>query len=1166
MEILLLGHCEVRDDGRTIPIGGRRQRAALVLLALHPGQVLGLDWLVDQLWAGAPPPSGVTTLRAYISRLRSALASSPAVVRGSDLLVSHQTGYMLTIDPDQVDVHRFERAVGAGSASLGQGDPYRAASTLRKALGMWRGRALADLAYESFAVTESLRLNERRLETLVAELQQLVGEHPLREPFWGQLMLALYRCGRQGEALATYGRLRKHLAVELGIDPSPELGELEERILLHSPDLQLTPPPATLLPPVATVSTPPGPEGRAASPAPREPPRTPAEPRHLPFVGRERHLTALQAATAGAPTDASVRLAVVTGQAGHGKTRLLAELARLAMADGSVVARASVEDDAALPFAPFPSLVRVLLQEVLGGDHGADPAQTVPADLAWLVPEVGPAPPLDTDLDLARIRLTESVLQFLRSVGPGRPLLLLIDDGDRMGEAGRGLLREVLDRPWPRPVALVVTARSPEEEGTISTTVVELLRREDACLVEVGRLLEPDVAELVQRLGLGSTPEDCRTLAVTLLEQSGGIPLLIRELLAAGDECPVEGASLTEHATTRPVVRGIIGNRIAQLSLPARHLLEAAAVVGSDIDVAVVSAITGRGMTEALEALDETVHLGLVVEQEELDRFRFDHALIRDVLAGSVSASRRSRLHGAAAEVLAARNAAIESADHALKGLRSLDTERAAVFVLGGARRALSSLDFGVARDLCNRLIDACGEELPPGPLADVLLVLGQAAGLSGAPGEAEAAWSRAADLTRAAGDWDRFCEVALGCHAHGQGTSGSLLRSRLLDEGYAHASSATRTKGLRVAAAWAGDALLRPGHLIDPAQLDEIETAAEEHAVATGDAELLEIVCHTRGNFCPSHEERRRWWDRLEEVTSVTGNTWLLARAVLGKLSLDAAKGDGALVEREFERIRDMTDGLEHPGLRWGYEVAMASWEGMHGDFGNADDHATRALEIGQRFGIPDALGAFGGHLFLLAFHHGNLGQLRPLLEAPPEAGGAPIAESGLMAASLGTTLATMLEGHVEGARSLLAEILPQLPRFRHSDLWEWELCVAAEVASAVGDDDAVERLAEDLAPLAGTFSIANMFISEFGPVDRSLGRLAARQGRFDLADQHFARSLEACDRLGALSWRLWTETDRLLAARRAGRAIPGADDLVDRLTRAGLGGALAALDADSG
>ena len=807
MEFLLLGHCEVRDDGRTIPIGGRRQRAALVLLALHPGQVLGLDWLVDQLWAGAPPPSGVTTLRAYISRLRSALASSPAVARGSDLLVSHQTGYMLAIDPDQVDVHRFERAVGAGSASLGRGDPYRAASTLRRALGMWRGRALADLAYESFAVTESLRLNERRLEalelcieaelalgrhaTLVAELQQLVGEHPLREPFWGQLMLALYRCGRQGEALATYGRLRKHLAVELGIDPSPELGELEERILLHSPDLRLTLPPPTLPPPEETVSTPPGRERPAASPAPREPRGTPAEPRHLPFVGRERHLTALQAATAGAPTDASVRLAVVTGQAGHGKTRLLAELAMLATVHGSVVARASVEDDATLPFAPFPSLVRALLHDVLDGDHGADGAQSVPADLAWLVPEVGPAPPLDTDLDLARIRLTESVLQFLRSVGPGRPLLLLIDDGDRMGEAGRGLLHEVIDRPWPRPVALVVTARSPEEEGTISTTVMELLRREDASLVEVGRLLEPDVAELVQRLGLGSTPEDCRTLAATLLEQSGGIPLLIRELLAAGEEGlveegRVEGASLTEHATTRPVVRGIIGNRVAQLSLPARRLLEAAAVVGSDIDVAVVSAITGRGVTEALESLDETVHLGLVVEQEELDRFRFDHALIRDVVAGSVSASRRSRLHGAAAEVLAARGATIESADHALKGLRSLDTEKAAAFVLGGARRALSSLDFGVARDLCNRLIDACGEELPPGPLADASIVLGQAAGLSGAPGEAEAAWSRAADLTRAAGDWDRFCDVALGCHAHGQGTSGSQLRSRLLDEGYA--------------------------------------------------------------------------------------------------------------------------------------------------------------------------------------------------------------------------------------------------------------------------------------------------------------------------------------------------------------------------------------------
>lgn len=758
------------------------------------------------------------------------------------------------------------------------------------------------------------------------------------------------------------------------------------------------------------------------------------------------------------------------------------------------------------------------------------------------------------------------MLQFLRTVGRGEPLLLLIDDGHRMGEAGRALLHEVLARPWPGPVALVVAARSPEEESTISTTVVELLRREEVSLVEVGRLLRPDVAELVQRLGLRAAPEDCDALAVLLLEQSGGIPLLIRELVAAGDEGLVEAATLSEHATTRPVVQGIIGNRVAQLSLPARHLLEAAAVVGSDIDVGVVSAITGRGTVEVLESLDETARLGLVVEQNELDRFRFDHALIRDVLAGSVSASRRSRLHGAAAEVLAVRGAGMEAADHALKGLRSLDTEKAAGFVLDGARKALSSLDFGVARELCNRLIDACGEELSPGVLADVLTVLGQAAGLSGALGEAEAAWSRAADLARATGDWDRFCDVALGCHAHGQGTSGSQLRSRLLDEGFERATSAPRTKWLRVAAAWAGDALLRPGYLIDPAQLDEIETAAEDHAVATGDAELLEIVCNTRGNVCQSPEERRRWWKRLEEVTSITGNHWLLGRAVFGTLSLDAAKGDGAQVERELERIREMLDRLEHPGLRWGYEVAMASWEGMHGDFGASDDHAARALEIGERYGIPDALGAFGGHLFLSAFHRGNLGQLRPLVEAPPEAGGVPVAESGLLAASLATSLVILLDNDVEGARTRLAELLPQLPRNHQADLWEWELCVAAEVASAVGDDDAVARLAEDLAPLTGTFSIAIMFISDFGPVDRSLGRLAARQGRFDLADHHFVRALEACHRLGARCWALRTETDRLLAARRAGRAVPGADDLVDRLTRAGLGGALAALEADLG
>jgi DNA-binding SARP family transcriptional activator len=245
VEFAVLGSVAAWDDGRELPLGGAKQRALLAILLLHANEVVSRDRLIDGLWGERPTRTAGHTLDNYISRLRKVLG---------DARVSRRApGYVLHVEGDELDLDRFERLSRKGRESLARGDAREAAITLRSALALWRGSALADVLYEPFAARESERLEEQRLTALedridadlalggggkiVSELESLVREHPLRERLLGQLMLGLYRSGRQAEALAAVQAARHQLAQELGLEPGPQLRELEQRILLQDPEL-----------------------------------------------------------------------------------------------------------------------------------------------------------------------------------------------------------------------------------------------------------------------------------------------------------------------------------------------------------------------------------------------------------------------------------------------------------------------------------------------------------------------------------------------------------------------------------------------------------------------------------------------------------------------------------------------------------------------------------------------------------------------------------------------------------------------------------------------------------------------------------------------------------------------------------------------------------------
>ena len=237
MEFRILGPLEVADDGQSLPLGGARQRAVLALLLTRPNEVVSTDRLIDDLWGADPPRTAANTVQYYVSQLRKLL--------GADRIQTRPPGYALKVEPGELDLERFETLLRR-----------RGAEALREALDLWRGPPLADLAYERFAQPEIGRLEEMRVAAqemridadlelgldseLVGELEQLIAEHPLRERFRGQLMLACYRSGRQADALAAFKDTRATMVEQLGIEPGAALQELQRAMLRQDPSLELS--------------------------------------------------------------------------------------------------------------------------------------------------------------------------------------------------------------------------------------------------------------------------------------------------------------------------------------------------------------------------------------------------------------------------------------------------------------------------------------------------------------------------------------------------------------------------------------------------------------------------------------------------------------------------------------------------------------------------------------------------------------------------------------------------------------------------------------------------------------------------------------------------------------------------------------------------------------
>jgi DNA-binding SARP family transcriptional activator len=418
MEYRILGPLEAYDDERRLSLGGARQRAVLALMILHENEVLTRDVIIDALWGEKPPPTAAKVLQNCVSALRKELPG------GAETLRTRGGAYELRIGSDELDRDRFLRLLAEGRNALASGDHADAAEHLRGALALWRGAPLSDFSYERFAQEEIARLEElhvaaiedrveadlalgRHVE-LVPELEALVAKHHLRERLRWQLMLALYRTGRQAEALETYRSARRTLLAELGIEPGRALRELERAILEHDPALE-----APAAAQVATAHVAAVPPGRLAA---------------SPLVGRDEELALLRAGLDDALAGRG-RLFLVVGGAGSGKTRFADEVASLAKQRG----------------------VRILWGRGWGGG-GA------PAFWPWrqAMRDVGhPLAEPEAGDESARFHFFEAVTETIRAEAAEHPLLLVFDDL-HSADDGSLLLLEFVASELPEMGALVL--------------------------------------------------------------------------------------------------------------------------------------------------------------------------------------------------------------------------------------------------------------------------------------------------------------------------------------------------------------------------------------------------------------------------------------------------------------------------------------------------------------------------------------------------------------------------------------------------------------------------------------------------------------------------------------------------------------------------------------
>jgi DNA-binding SARP family transcriptional activator len=1119
MDFRILGPLEVDDGGRPVKPGGARQRALLAILLLHRGEVVSAERIVEDLYGGRPPPTASKSLQAHVSRLRKSL--------GDARLMTHGRGYLLVTGPDEVDADRFVGLYDTGRAALDAGDAGRAEEALADALGLWRGTPLGELAFEAFAQSEAARLEELRLVCLelladarlalgrhgevVADLERLADEHPLREGFRARLMLALYRSGRQADALACYQDTRRRLVEELGIEPGRALQGLERAILNHDPGLD---PPHT--------------GGTAAEAAPPERGVTGS------FVGRGPELDVLRGALTEARRGRG-QFVLVSGEAGIGKTRLVDELALHAESLGVQTLWGRCWEAGGAPaYWPWIQALRAYVRDQPPADL-EEQLGTEAQDVAHLLPELRELFPDIPEAALpesegARFRLFDSTAAFLRRAADRHTLLFVLDDIHAADASSLLLIAFLTSELRDARVAIVATYREPELEPDDPTSpILADVSRHAQSRITLRGLGEHEVASYIEQT---AREAPSTMLSAAIAAETDGNPLFVGEivrLLAADGSLPrpLDG-------TWRPVipetVKDAIGRRLQRLSPGCRQTLSRASVVGRDFSLGVLEALDSVPPAEVLERLDEAIVARLVTNISGAPGvMRFTHALVRDTLYESVPQSRRRELHRRTAETLerlAGPSSTAHLSELAHHSYQALPAAEPAIVVAHARRAALNAatvLAFEEAARLYEDALQAATlAPTDPALELDLLVALGEAHTGAGDTTRAKDAFLRAAVVARDHGTAEQFASAALGYGGKivWARPRGDRLVVALLEEALTRLGPDPTALQARVLARLTG--ALRDER--DPArrlEIGERAVAAARHADDPG-ALIPALLGLSVAQYAVDDADRRiEVLEELHALARAADDREAEWEALNAKVILSAAVNDFSTSREQTRMLVELSEERRQPSQRW-FAQAMAAMFALHtGDYTNAETWLAEAHELGRHAYPDEARSAYVSHLYLLQRERGQPELAHDALrEMAVDSPARPFFRCALAA------LAVDL-GRTTEARRLLEELAPDRFEIVPRDN-EWPLSAAflIEVCWALGDASRAEIFYRELAPLAERSS-ANPPEGTLGAMARSLGIAAALAGREDEATAHLHRAIEIDESTGAVPWVAYAQVE---------------------------------------
>ena len=1122
VEFRILGPVEVLADGQALALGGRRERAVLARLLLSANRVVTSEQLVDELWPDHAPKDGLHSLRVAISRLRKGLGALGA----ADVLVTQSPGYLLRVDDETFDLARFERLVVQGRQEMDRKEYRRAADSLREALEQWRGPALAQVADASFVRAESVRLEEGRLAALearieadlscgrhtelTAELEALTRAHPLREALWGQRMLALYRCGRQAEALRAFQELRRVLGEELGIEPSMPLAELERAILRQEPGLTCK---------AAEPTTVQGAPSGGVSFSDR-----------TPFVGREAERAELHdlldraaAGTGG--------LVLIGGEPGVGKSRLVEELAGEAGGRFRVLVGHCYESGRDLSYMPWVELIETAMADTEPGelrrslgDEAPEFARLVP-ELRRLLPDI-PAP-VELPPEQQRRYTFNSIREYLTRASRNEPRLLVLEDLHWADESTLLLLEHLAERLATIPCLVIGTHRDSPTDVTplLAETLSNLVRRRQARRLNLSRHSERDVAALLEALSHQTPPEKVRTAIYA--ETDGNaffVEEVFRHLAESGRLLDEEGrfrddlsiADLDVPAN----VRLVIGRRLDRLDETTARALSIAAVAGRHLGFELWEAIADVEGDELIDAVEGAERTGLIVTEGTGDQeeYWFAHELIRQTVLTRIPAARRRRYHLRVADAMERLHGdnlpghAATIAAQLVDAGSAADPARLFRFLVLAGSRSLGSAAFEDGLQHLHRAA-SLAEHVTPGERAEMQFHLGVAERATGNTDEAIAAWRRSIEIYEAEGDTEAISRI------------GPLVAWNLVFGGRFKDSHELAERGLAALGEEPSSgrgrllAIAGAGVAADGQYQAGVRCTAEAAQIGDrlGDATVGAYAALWKGAIHHLYMESREAMDsflRAGDVLRAAGDPWQLTVGLGFTAFSSPGAGEFSAARRAAAEGRPLAERVGNlaAAMQCGRGVAMADWSET-GDLDALEAFAHRDMRVCLEAGLPWVSWSWCW-LAVATFLRGDWETAADHAEQ-----GDGLSPPGVLN---GVEWSLHFEyrayaGQRDRALAMFEARRAELPRLGEPNGWgSWAVLMGAvEGLVVLGERDQ----AAELYPLVGWCIERTANVIHMQPdcplVERLAGIAATAGANWDAAERHFATALEQAETL---------------------------------------------------